>query len=108
MRFRSLAPAGGWSAEFQNQWALDYFITQQDLVKGGPYADQIASTRKPAPGDLLHRLRHRPDHAGNGGSPVDRSRQLPAAKPMVGLAREQGFELDAGGDRSARFRLGHG
>lgn len=28
-----LAPAGGWSAEFQNQWALDYFITQQDLVK---------------------------------------------------------------------------
>ena len=40
-----LAPAGGWSAEFQNQYALDYFITQQELVKkAAAFADRIAST----------------------------------------------------------------
>ncbi len=92
-----LAPAGGWSAEFQNQWALDYFITQQDLVKkAAPYADQIASTpegRRQAtrfivsdiglitPEMVVHQL--------IGAA------SCPAAKPMVGLAREQGFELDA-------------
>ena len=92
-----LAPAGGWSAEFQNQWALDYFITQQDLVKkAAPYADQIASTpegRRQAtrfivsdiglitPEMVVHQL--------IGAA------SCPAAMPMVELAREQGFELDA-------------
>jgi pimeloyl-ACP methyl ester carboxylesterase len=92
-----LAPAGGWSAEFQETYALDYFISQQDLVKkAAPYADRIASTpegRQQAtrfivedpglitPEMVVHQLLG----AAN----------CPAALPMVEFARREGFELEA-------------
>lgn len=92
-----LAPAGGWSAEFQDHFALDYFITQQELVgEAAPYADQIASTpegRRQAtkfivedtslitPEMVVHQL----IGAAN----------CTAALPMVATARREGFELDS-------------
>lgn len=94
-----LAPAGGWSAEFQNQYALDYFITQQELVKkAAAFADRIASTpegRRQAtrfiveddglitPEMVVHQL--------IGAA------SCPGAAPMIEFARREGFELDAAG-----------
>lgn len=92
-----LAPAGGWSAEFQEQFALDYFITQQEMVrKAAPFADQIAATpegRRQAtrfiveddslitPAMVVHQLVGAANCA--------------AALPMVAAARREGFTLDA-------------
>lgn len=92
-----LAPAGGWSAEFQEQYALDYFITQQKLVKrAAPFADQIASTpegREQATRFIVedHSL-ITPDmvvHQLLGAA------YCPGAIAMVEAARREGFELDA-------------
>jgi len=104
-----LAPAGGWSAEFQETYALDYFITQQDQVKkAAPHADRIASTaegREQAtrfivedaglitPAMVVHQL----IGAAN----------CPAALEMVEFARREGFNLDAGSiDCPVRFLWG--
>ncbi len=104
-----LAPAGGWSSEFQNQFALDYFITQQDLVrKAAPFAGQIASSpegRRQAtrfiveddslitPEMVVHQL------VG--------AASCPGAPPMIETARREGFELDAAAiDCPVRFVWG--
>lgn len=104
-----VAPAGGWSPEFQEVHALDYFITQQDLVrKAAPYADEIAATpegRRQAtrfivvdPGLLTPEL---VAHQIVGAA------SCPAALPMVELARREGFELDSGRiDCPVRFLWG--
>jgi len=91
-----LAPAGGWSQEFQEVHALDYFITQQDQVKkAAPYADRIASTpegRRQAtrlivedpslitPAMVVHQLLG--------------AASCPAALPMIEFARREGYELE--------------
>jgi pimeloyl-ACP methyl ester carboxylesterase len=93
-----LAPAGGWSAEFQEHFALDYFVTQQDLVgKAAPYADQIASTpegRGQATKFIVE------DHSLLTPEMVVHqligAANCAAALPMVAVARRDGFELDSG------------
>ncbi|HRV60527.1 MAG TPA: alpha/beta fold hydrolase, partial [Solirubrobacterales bacterium] len=41
----AFAPVGGWSADFQERHAFDYFVTQQELVKrAAPFAREIAAT----------------------------------------------------------------
>ncbi|MCB0857871.1 MAG: alpha/beta hydrolase [Solirubrobacterales bacterium] len=92
-----LAPAGGWSPEFQNQYALDYFITQQALVKkAAAFADQIAAT--PEGRRQATRFIVEDDSLITAGMVVHQlvgAASCPGAQPMIELARREGFELDA-------------
>lgn len=92
-----LAPAGGWSSEFQDQHALDYFITQQELVrKAAPFAGQIAST--PEGRHQATRFIVEDDSLISAAMVVHQlvgAASCPGAPPMIDLARREGFELDA-------------
>ncbi len=92
-----LAPAGGWSAAFQDEHALDYFVTQQELVRrAAPFADRIASTpegRRQATRFIVEDDRLiTPDLVAHQ---IVGAASCAAALPMVEVARREGFSLDA-------------
>jgi len=92
-----IAPAGGWSAEFQDQHALDYFLVQQEAVKkAAPFADQIASTpegRRQATRFIVEDdSLISPDLVAHQ---IVGAAKCPAALPMIEYARREGFKLDA-------------
>lgn len=92
-----LAPAGGWSPEFQEQFALDYFVTQQEMVrKAAPFADRIAET--PEGRRQATRFIVEDDSLITPEMVVHQivgAASCPAALPMVETARRDGFELDS-------------
>ena len=93
-----LAPVGGWSDDFQERHAFDYFVTQQKLVKrAAPFAEQIASTpegRRQATRFIVEN--------DSLITPEIVVRQIvgaancPAAMPLVKFARNPGFLVDSG------------
>ncbi len=92
-----LAPAGGWSAEFQERYAFDYFITQQETVKQtAAHADRIAST--PEGRQMGTRLVVEDSSLITPELFVQLllgAANCPGAPQMIETARRDGFELEA-------------
>ena len=92
-----LSPAGGWSEEFQQEYALDHFITQQEMVKqAAPYADRIASTAEGR--QTATRLIVEDSSLITPELFVQLllgAANCPGAPQMIETARRDGFELDA-------------
>ncbi len=95
----ALAPAGGWAEDDPAQeWRLEYFTTQQELVRGAaPYADQIVSSvegRRRATEYTTVNFEHLPAdllaHQIRGAAACE------AAPALLERARRRGFPLNSG------------